>query len=174
MSVLSIFVSVVKQALGVPKLLSMGTKRATARLLTAGLHGLGVKTVDIKRQISDLYGEPSSKQMIRTIEGMAERMDLQSSVGAFPDDIAFSRSLMFETSFRKDRQYRYFLHVNITDNQTGQLTSKWTSFYGDKNLTKDEIATLYEQNVLTRQHDARYTLDSYNVFEVWHNQGKKY
>lgn len=174
MSLLSGIVAVVKSAIGVPSLLPRGIKRATAKLLTFGLKGLGFDVGTIKRQAVTMFEETASKDMIRLIEGAAERADLMDGIGSFPSDIRFSRSQMFETDFSNSRKYRYVSYVNLTDQDTGEKVFKWISFYSDDSLTKDEIANWYEENVMNRDYEGTFTLDGYNVYEVWHNKKMKY
>lgn len=174
MSVLSKIVGVVKSTLGLPSLVPMGIKRTTARLLTFGLKRLGFDVTNVVRQSGAIFDRPLAREITGVIEGAAERMDLQVRVGDIMDDVRFPRNVMFETSFKKTRNYRYFGFVTINDRQTGISRSKWVSFYGDANMTKDELANWYEQNMLTEYHKAQYTLDGYNIFEVWHNEGNPY
>jgi hypothetical protein len=174
MPLLSGITAVIKRALGIPRLASIGVRRSTARLLTFGLKGLGFDVSTIQRQVVEIFDTPTPREVSRVIEAASERMDLVERIGGLADDVRFPRGVMFETGFRKDRNYRYFMHVNILDKTQDMTRSKFVSFYADENLTKDELANWYEQNMLIEYHKAQYELMSYNVFEVWHNKGNSY
>lgn len=174
MSVLSRITSLIKSTLGVPALLPMGIKRQVARLLTFGLKGLGFDVTNVVRQAGKIFDAPLTREITKVIDAAGKRMDLQVSVGDILDDVRFPRSVMFETSWSQPRNYRYFAYVNIYDKKLKAGRSKWVSFYADENMTKDEIANWYENNMLIKFHQAQYSLEGYNVFEVWHNEGRPY
>lgn len=174
MPLLASLVKTVGRALGLPSLVSTGIKRTTARLLTFGLKQIGFDISGIQHQAEQLFKAPASRDVKRTISMTAERMDLMNKVSDFVGDLPFSREFMFETSFRNDRNYRYFGYVNMLDRGTGDIQSQWISFYGNDNMSKDEIADAFEAEIMKKLYGESYELQSYQIMEVWHNQGKPY
>jgi len=174
MPLLSTLAKTVARALGVPQLVSTGIKRVTSKLLTLGLKQIGFDTSAIEDQARQLFKEPLSRDISRTIAMTAERMDLMQGVGQLSGELPFSRSNMFETSFRKDRNYRFFAYVHMYDSETGRPLDQWISFYADDNLSKDQIADRFEAEIMKTMYGESYSLQAYNVFEVWHNEGNPY
>lgn len=174
MSILSTFISVVRGAVGIPRLVSSGIKRSIVRMITAPLRGMGLDVSGVLKQSEKIFGKPSTLGERMDVFRLSEREGLRQATAALRYDAAFPRSDMFETIFRNDRDYLYRMRVGLQHPISGAYQDRWVTLFGNENISKDELFKQLPEDLKERYHAEKYNIVDWNVEEIWHNKGHKY
>lgn len=135
---------------------------------------MGLDVRQIERQIVKVFREPSTLGERMDIHRLSEREGLRQATAALKYDVGFPRSDMFETLFRRDRNYCFKMRVGLQHPVTGTYQDRWISLMSNENISKEELFKMLPTDFKERYNAETYKIIDWNVEEVWHNIGNKY
>ncbi len=117
------------------------------------------------------YRRINMLQDIRRITGLAK---LEKAVRLVSPDVMFPQYTMVESNFRAARRYFVKGKMTVTDDETGEESERWVSFYSNKRMTKQVWTEDFIAGYAEGRYGAFETIKDVSIVSVEHKKGWAY
>ncbi len=117
------------------------------------------------------YRRVNMLQDIRRITGLAK---LEKAVRLVSPDVMFPQYTMVESNYRAARRYFVKGKMTVTDDETGEESERWVSFYSNKRMTKQVWTEDFIAGYAEGRYGAYETIKDVSIVSVEHKRGWAY
>lgn len=149
--------------------------RGFAKALMPNYVAMGLSSRAIERDLKSRFGVAYRRTVLlsdlREATGMYR---FQAGVQALRPSTIIPKTLMTETTLRRERRYKVHAKVTIKNRDTGEEEESWVSMYDDSLRSKGEYEQAYYDRQLTDTSRPEWEVVHFSINVVEHNQGWQY